>query len=186
MAYNKNIPQATDVKNQSQSDILGNFQAIYDLINVNHAIFGSVNEGKHTVVSMPVQSPAPTFSSGDNGLYSFLNATTNKNELYVHKQTASGTSEIPFTASILSNTAIGSITAGGWSYLPTGLLIKWGTTAAGSATVSVDVPSTAGGPNFAKVFKVFLTPSDLGSGVNFNCGQRTLANDTTGSFLFQS
>lgn len=125
MAYTPNIPNAGDVIADSQPQLKGNFQAVKQLIDVNHGTFGSANEGKHHKVSFPVQSPTPTFSAGDLGLYSFLNPTTNKNELYCHKIQNATTAEVPLTASILSSATPAQDT-GGWTYLPSGIYMSFG------------------------------------------------------------
>ncbi len=184
MSYQQNIPAATDVKSQSQADIQGNFQAIKTLIDVNHVTFGAANQGKHDKVSFPLTSTspvAPVFLATEEGLYNLVNATTSKNELYVHRQTVDAATDIPFTASVLSNTAVAS-SDNGWTYLPSGVLLKWGRTAAVTATVAVTPTVTSGGPNFTRVFRVMVTPQDSGTATNFNCGQRTVANNTSGNF----
>lgn len=137
MAYSNTIPAASDRIKDSQSALLANFQAIQTFIEVNHETFGSANEGEHKFVTFPVQSPAPSFGAAKNGMYTLLNGTTSKNELYVHKQTFAGTSDIPFTASILS-TATPALAADGWTYLPSGLYIRFGSgNANGLTTVTM-------------------------------------------------
>lgn len=170
MAYNNAIPQPTDKLRNSQPDLLGNFQAIKTLVDVNHVTFDVADQGKHKFVTFPVQSPAPTFLTGEEGLYNKLFNTgvnpTNINELYVHVQpSASGTrpQEIPFTASILSRIAPNTTETGnegvrGWTYLPSGLLIKWQhvTSNAGGGLETVS-SSFALSPNFNALMAVIPT-----------------------------
>ena len=92
MAYQANIPNATDRISASQADIQGNFQELLSWGN---------GYGNFTA-----QGAAPTFAAGNDGIYTLPYATTGVNELFVHKQVFGGTSEIPFTASKLSYTAI--------------------------------------------------------------------------------
>lgn len=184
MAFQPNIPAATDIKSQSQSDIQGNFQAIQTLVGINHVNFGAADQGKHNLVTFPLTSTspaAPVFAATEEGLYNLVNATTSKNELYVHRQTVDAPTDIPFTASILSNTAVAS-SDNGWTYLPSGLLLKWGRVSAPTASVAITPTVTSGGPNFTRVFRVMVTPQDSGTAVNFTCGQRTVANNTSGNF----
>lgn len=178
MAYQNTIPQPTDKLKDSQADLLANFQAIQTLIEVNHATFGDANEGKHTFVTFPVQGSAPSFAAGEEGLYNQAYATTTKNELFVHKQSVDALTEVPCTASILSNTAVASCDSG-WSYLPSGLLIKWGGLTAATASVTVDFQSLSGGPTYTRVFRVFVSPLDTGTAVNFSVGQRTVSTTTS-------
>lgn len=167
MAYTSNVPQANQLISQSQP-----------IINANFVALNSFGNGYAELV---LQSSAPSFSSNNDGLYVLANATTGVSETYIHIQNQSaGTVDIPFTASAMSNTATASC-VNGWSYLPSGLLIKWGTTAAASSPVSITPTVTSGGPNFAQVFTVYVTGYDTAL-ANFTCGQSTAANNTSGNF----
>ena len=162
--YDENIPLVAQKLNYTQPIIKSNFQAIKELIEENHIDFNSVaGVGKHSKIDLPVQAPVPAFANDDNGLYTFLNATTGKNELYVHKQiagVATGTG-IPFTASVLSNTAA-SANMIGWAYLPSGILIKWCNTALLAAGVT-EIDMSGVGPDFSYIFNIQLTGARAGS-----------------------
>lgn len=147
MAYNQNIPQPGDLLSQSQVDLLANFQAIKTLIDVNHVDFASGNQGKHFFIQFPVQSPVPTTGGGEVGLYSQTSTFTGNPELVFSHQSGTGITE--FTSSLQASA--------GWSYLPSGILLKWGnSTANGSATTTFPVAGTI--PVFNNVFTVLLTP----------------------------
>ena len=170
MPYNGNIPQATDQISQSQSQILDNFTAIQTVVAVNHVTFDdpSGNQGKHKWVSFPVQASAPAFAAGEEGLYSlaYNNNTNTKNELFVHKQTSSGTQDIPCTASIISQNAAVGANTNGWSYLPSGILMHWETASGISGLQTVTVDATY--PAFNAIFTVILSPySSSTSDANF-------------------
>jgi hypothetical protein len=181
MAYKPNIPLATDKISQSQSDINANFTAIDTVVGINHSAFGTATEGKHKHVSFPVQAGAPAFLAGEEGLYSILNATTGVNELYVHRQTVDAATDIPLTASALSYNAKAAC-VNGWTYLPSGLLLKWGSANINGALGTVTPTVWSGGPNFSRVFTAYVTPFDTGAAVKFNCGLRTSPNNTSGNF----
>ena len=156
MAYQPNIPASTDLLSDSQSDIQGNFQAIQTLIDVNHYDFASSNQGKHFAISMPAQasSPAIAFAAGEVGLYSYVNATTSQNELYINKTNQATVTQIPATASSLSITSAPVQGTAGWSYLPSGIYITWGsTTVNGNTLVTLPTPP----PN--QILSVQLTPA---------------------------
>jgi hypothetical protein len=161
MAYSANIPQPTDLLSQSQPLILGNFQAIQTGFDIDHVSFDASGEGKHKKVSLPPQSPAPTFDAGDVGLYSFLSPVTAKNELYINKTNQVTVKQIPATASILSVTSAPANGASGWTYLPSGILIKWGTatvtSTSGTPNQTVTYPVAATIPVFNQVFSVQAT-----------------------------
>lgn len=130
MALNINIPQANQTLSITQPLILNNFNAINTAFAVDHVNFNDAGQGKHNKITFPVQVLPIVIAVGDLALYSLLNATTNKNELNVYKVSNSVYVNVPFTASILSNSA--PIQDGaGWSYLPSGLIIQWGKVSAG-------------------------------------------------------
>ena len=167
MAYTANTPNASDVISQTQLTIYNNFQAL--------APWGN-GYGAFTT-----QSVAPGFSAGTDYIYMLAYGTTATNELWVHKQTTAGLSEVPFTASKMSNSVAASC-VNGWTYLPSGLLMKWGKVAAPTASTAITPTVTSGGPNFSQVFQSFVTPLDTSVATNFTCGQNTVPNNVSGNF----
>lgn len=121
ITYNEDIPQATDKPSQSQGEILDNFQGINEIWKVNHYTFADNDAGKHTFVELPVQGIAPTPVADQSTLYTFEYQPTGANPLasqLVLVQPTGG-ARIPISS--------GSTSAGnGWSWLPSGLLMKWG------------------------------------------------------------
>ena len=176
MAYQANIPQSSDRLTDSQADLLGNFEAIQTLIDVNHYDFASPNQGKHFMVSMPPQSPAPTFAAGEVGLYAFLNVATNQNELYINKTNQVTVTQIPATASSLSITSAPVQGSAGWSYLPSGIYITWGT-----ATVNGNTLITLPNPPPNQILSVQLTPV---SGTSSYMNYQTVLNDIASNSTF--
>lgn len=69
MAYNADIPQASDDPSQSQGQILGNFQELNTSNSVNHGTYSDADQGKHKFLQMPEQSSAPTTAANEAGLY---------------------------------------------------------------------------------------------------------------------
>jgi hypothetical protein len=150
--YYQNKPLATDKLNTSQSDLFTNFGAINTWTGIDHLNFGNGNAGKHDKVQLPpiASGIQPAVVATELALYNFLNPTTAANELYVKKVGIAGAAGIPMTAR-------GGTTAG-WTYLPSGLLVKWGTittTAASSVTLNA-----VAGPSFNAAimpFAAFVT-----------------------------
>ena len=116
MAYNQNIPQPADQLKNSQPQLLANFQEVNTLIDVNHVGFNLADSGKHKFLQMPRQGGAPTTAATDLGLFAFLGANSGVSELNLRRQ-ADG-AVIPFTEGLLATP--------GWTILPCGLVIKWG------------------------------------------------------------
>src|SRR5208282_6381299 len=147
--YNGLIPQATDQISVSQGQLLNNFGAIQTLIDVDHVDFANANAGQHNQVTMPVQGAAPAFNPGTVGLFNLLNATSGRNELYVENSVGAIT---PMTASLQATV--------GYTYLPSGILLKWyfGNTGAVVGGV-VNIPTNIGGtPNFNSIFYINVAP----------------------------
>jgi len=166
MSYTANTPGSTDLISQTQPLILANFQLLEPWGN---------GYGAFTL-----QGGAPAFAANTDYLYLLSYATTSTNELWIHKQTTAGLSEVPFTASKMSDNVAASCD-NGWTYLPSGLLMKWGSVAAAASPVAITPTVTSGGPNFSRVFQVYVTPFDTAA-TNFTCGQSTAANNTSGNF----
>lgn len=160
MAYNSLIPQANDKLKDSQPELLANFMAIKTLVDVNHVTFDdpSGDQGKHKWVAFPSQGSAPVFLAGEEGLYNAVYATTVKNELFVHRQTGATTAETPLTASFLSVSSAPAALSAGWTWLPSGLLLKWGLTS-GNGLTTITYPVSATIPAFTTVFALHITTS---------------------------
>lgn len=148
MPFLFNIPQATDQLSISQGNILNNFTIL-------GAIAGNLNASSASVSAtsgfnwlyLPNNGATPpagsSFPVGDIALYSSLNGTTNRNELYINKRNvALATVQIPATAYFANATS-------GWTYLPSGCLQVWGfATIVAGGTITVNYNSVAGFPGF--------------------------------------
>lgn len=155
-----NVPQSAQTLGQTQSLIQANFATIDTAFTVNHVQYndGSGNQGKHAFVQFSVLGASPTPAAGDVSLYNFASTLTGVNELFLVKSDA--TTTIPMTA---TNKA-----TPGWAYLPSGILVKWGTTnpvhTSNPFAYTFPVASTI--PVFNGVFSVLITPID--AAVPFN------------------
>lgn len=172
MAYTANTPLANQAINATQPLILDNF-----------TLLNPVGNG---YMAFLLQGTAPTFAAGSNGMYTLLNATTTKNELYISKQSNNAPTEVPFAASKMSNETVATCDSG-WSYLPSGLLIKWGiVNVTTNAFATVDVATISGGPNFTRAFQVLISKdsnsNSYGDISSFDCGTDGFSSLTTGNF----
>jgi hypothetical protein len=171
--YNANIPQPTDQISQSQDQILQNFQAIQALIDINHVDFASGDQGKHKWVTLPNQAAIPPagsgFAGGEIGAYNATNATTAVSELYLNKTNQATVVQVPSTASTLSINSAPAANAGGWTYLPSGLILKCGNASGVTGLTTVTLPSGVGvAPAFTQIIGVIVCPySTSTSDVNF-------------------
>lgn len=174
MAYDQNIPQATDPLKVSQSDILANFQELFTFFGVNHSNFGTLDAGKHLFLQMPRQGAAPATGATECALYSALGATSAVTEL-VFRRENNGTS-IPFTE--------GSNAQSGWTRLPSGLVMKWNSVNVSAVNAAADVISTISmpaAPVLASAFWGIVIPAadplDTTKDVNAACYVTGLASN---------
>lgn len=132
MVYTTNVPLGPQRIKDTQRPIQGNFNDIYSVFFVNHATFNSgADTGKHTFVQFTQQTADPVNGATVVALYNKANTDTGFNELYFQR---GNTTSWPITARALSGNGIN------WTYLPSGLVLKWGfqTTAAGTFSVQLD------------------------------------------------
>ena len=117
--FNPNIPQPADKLSVSQGQLLSNNQGLNTVFGINHFTFSTaVNAGKHTFVEMPVLAVVPAGLAA-NEVTLYTKTTAAASEIFMTRD-ASGV-EIQMTG---PGTPIAS--ANGYSFLPGGLLIQWG------------------------------------------------------------
>lgn len=147
--WNPNIPLATDEISDSQNDLLNDLQSIDAWVNVNHVGFDSApNTGKHKLVEMPQQA-GPAFApiAGEVALECLASAYGANAPTLVYLQNALPPIEM---------TSAG-LTPSGWSFLPSGLLLKWGSFAiAGLGQLGINLNS-AGFPVYGTgIFSAYI------------------------------
>ena len=144
MPYRNDIPQATDRINASQPQLLINFQELQTIFGINHVNYTTLGAGKHNIVEFPNLGAAPAnepppFLANEIGLYNCTNATTTIPEIYLRRN-ASATG-YPITA---KSWIAPGVDTHGWTYLPSGLLIKFGQRNQNAASITI----TFAGPAF--------------------------------------
>jgi len=197
-AYN-DTPLATQQINQTQPLIRTNFTTLEQAFNVNHVPFAEpLNFGKHNVTQFVGQTntpigSVPAFITGlptrEFNIYNtvpngnaVLNGVPNQgypvnlttNELIVERSPVAPETRktfIPITAT--TQGVDGSGGTYGWSFLPSGILIKWGYVRSLGAKDTAHVytfPTNGAAPNgtipaFNAVFSVMVTGTNLLNGV---------------------
>jgi hypothetical protein len=149
MAYDPNSPSASQLLSVSQPIIQGNFALIQTAFDQNHADFNSANPGKHLFTEFLTNANSPPTNvpggipAGEVMLYSFVGAFSANAELYVNKTNQATAKQIPMTASILSSNSNPGNIVSGWTYLPSGIIMKWGSgVATGSTPFNFPVGAT--------------------------------------------
>jgi len=154
MAYNNAIPQLTDKFSQSQADLLANFVAIQTFIEVNHVTFADADAGKHEQVEM-IKTTTPGATADEIKMYTadmpgapiaaVTAAQTGGPEMWLARTDGVNDLDFPVTAASMVTT--------GWCYLPSGMIVKWGThTATSGGTTATYVAG-----NDIPVFKTVLS-----------------------------
>lgn len=135
------VPQSDQNLQQTQSPILINFSTLDSVFSVDHQDYGTTNAGKHNKISFPLQGSAPTFLSGEIGLYNYIYSPLSSQDLFI--TFPSGVS-FPMTASDVTNT--GPFSGGnGWMYLPTQFLKTWGVATITTGSITITFNSAPGG-----------------------------------------
>ncbi len=127
MPFLYDIPKATDQLSISQGDILNNFgilgviagNATPNTASLNSVVGFNFN-------NFALQVAAPSTAANQMALYTYTNANTTNQELYIQRQsTAAG---VPAAPDAIPMTAFRRTTGAiGWTYLPSGCLMLWGT-----------------------------------------------------------
>ncbi len=145
MALN-NLPLTGQSLGVTRVPINQNFAVIDAAFSVDHVDFNLTNQGKHNQVTMPVQAASPATLASEVALFSRTSPLTGVPEMAWRRQ--SNGSVIEFTGALLASS--------GWSYMPSGLLIKWGHTSATGLT-TVTFPTGANIPAFTTIYSMNIT-----------------------------
>lgn len=143
MTYNPNIPAAGDFLSDSQSQIQTNFSTANAAFSRNHVAFPiATDNGKHKFIEMPISAtipaPLPALSSGEGTIYA---KTVSAASQLFYTPDASG-NEYQMTATSSANFASFAAATNGWTFLPGGLILNYGSTTSvtSSSTTNVTFP----------------------------------------------
>jgi len=144
MAYNNNIPQATDNLSQSQADLLANFAALDSQYGSSgdHVAFSAVsNNGKHKKSTYVVQGSDPGSSATEAVVYS--KTSSGSSELFLQRDAVATAIQLTKGTVNIAGDATG--TSKGHTFLPGGLLLQWGslTAAVAGTAFTFDVAFTS-------------------------------------------
>lgn len=168
MVYYNNIPQSTDKPSQSQSQIASNFSDLDSVFGINHVNFTdatATNRGKHEYVTMIEQGADPGTAANEMALYTKVagGATT----LYLQRE--GGGTVIRMTPT--QDPTIGNQ---GSTFLPGGVIVKWGFGNVTAAGTNLIFPSAF--PNNCWI--VVATCENAGSGINVNVTSKNVNGGT--------
>lgn len=196
MPWTPNTPQATDSISATTAPIRNNFLAVEGWTLVDHVVItgGGPNEGKHNKVTLMNQAAAPVFMPNINaatgvsalGLYALagnlpIGTANTTTQLYAHVVRKDAgvnytTSEVPFSYSVLTQVETPTYAFAqpnyGYTYLPSGILMKWGTSPTSKTTSpvasSIVVNANIAGPDFTRILSVQITSVQSAVGTLYN------------------
>ena len=158
MSFTPGIPRSGQSLGNSRPQVQGNFDYINTAFAINHVAFNASGVGKHKFMQMPEQVSAPTTLANEGALYT-KEAQSITNLFW--RQESNGT-EVQLTG-------IAPLAAGnGYSTLPGGMIIQWGSTGAVGSSLNVSYNITF--PN--SIFSTVIT------GTSANKAFRISANAT--------
>lgn len=128
LTFYNNIPTASQRLKDSQSQLLTNFASLQTFLETNHVAFSDGDSGKHKFLQLPEQVSAPTSAANEMALYTKEQGSAS--QLFVRRE-SDGT-EINITNDVLKATD-------GYTRLPNGLIVKWGTKTVTRNTLSSEL-----------------------------------------------
>jgi hypothetical protein len=124
--YTPNTPNPADPMNGTAPLIRGNFQAINELVNVNHVGFNTANLGMHNFISMPFPSSATTPASTDINMYT-ASTPSGPNLAEIFFENSSGIQSQISAVQSGGGTPTGTSGTGWCQFATSGMIMKWGT-----------------------------------------------------------
>lgn len=140
-SYTSNTPNAANPMNDTQPLILANFQAINELINVNHVGFNVDGAGNHNFVSMPFPSTATTPVSTDLNMFT-ASTPDGPNLAEIFYENSNGIITQMSAVQPGGGTPAGTSGDGWCQFSESGLIMKWGTTTVTTVTSGATAPGT--------------------------------------------
>lgn len=118
------LPNAGQSLDVTRDPVRINFQTIDTGLQVDHVQLdlAAPNSGKHKAVHLVNQAPAPVTLANEGALYAAIGAISGETELSFRRE--SNGDIIPFTEADYATP--------GWTWLPSGMMIKWGTDSSGT------------------------------------------------------
>lgn len=155
------VPKTGQTLGFTKAKVNSNFDTIFKAFKINHYQFDVANAGKHNYIQIPVGSFPVGLSVGDANIYSKTISGTS--QLFVSPD-ASGLEFQLTTAVSGNNPQFGTNNiagaSGGWTFLPGGLLMNYGTITMGANPTVVTYPHAFSSP----AYSVVLTAQGSGSG----------------------
>jgi len=155
MTFMANIPQTGQSLGQTRDAIRNNFTNYNNLVSQDHVSPNSTGQGKHNKSTYVVQSADPVTIANEIAEYS--KAVAGIAQLFLIPASA-GT---PIQLSRLDKGI--SAAATGWTFLPGGIIVQWGSTGVVNGAFTTNYVARGGIAFTTNTFRVFLTVDDPGA-----------------------
>jgi hypothetical protein len=153
--YTPNVPQPAQGLNTTQNPILNNFQAINELISVNHVGFNLTNFGKHSLLKLEVQTVDPSTTSNEIAVYARTTGSPNPAEIFYRNPNNGTIVQLSGQTTPTSTGTSGS----GYVTFPNGSIMHWGTLTFNTPSGSASTQTYNVTPGFKQYFRnAALTP----------------------------
>lgn len=152
MAYKNNIPTASDFQDESQQDLLDNFAQLDVSFGIDHYEYSDTSgaTGKHKQCTYTELAAAPTTLANEGSVYTKEGTNPAETNLFFRGENSGGGGgfEYQLTHVVAAETANFGVntsayqpnTNGGWTYLPGGLIMFYGTFTGTATTGTVTYP----------------------------------------------
>lgn len=179
MTYTPDIPLSGESLGSTRDRTRGNFQEIAAVEAINHVAFNTTGKGKHKFLQMPEVTASgagvPATLTNEGGVYvdvAINPAEANlffrgENNGFNYQMTAADQTNSGVFGNNTTYTGAQAFEKGGWTFLPGGLIMQYGSVLPGQNT------SSSGTTKFPKPFTappflVMATPVTRSSGVSSN------------------
>lgn len=124
--YTLCTPDAASPMNQTTSLIQANFQAMNELIAVNHVTFNESDSGKHNFISLP-NTTDPSTGPIEIDMYTKVTGSPNPSELFIRYPNDGDVVQISVSIPTPATGSSGGSGSQGWCSFPSGIILRWGT-----------------------------------------------------------
>jgi len=164
MAWDPNKPANADLVFNSvgSTAIRNNFSAIDTAWDINHVGIGDTNQGKHSYVHLR-EGATPTTTTNEIAMFCVDSTLTSYGTELYYRRESNGT-VMPITEANRIAGVTGPTLTVGWTMLPSGILLKWGSVNTVGGDANIVFPTTASDKPFTAAYRAFLTPRDSNGG----------------------
>jgi hypothetical protein len=161
MSFTPNIPASGQSLGSSRTQVLNNFSVLRSTIAANHVDVNSMGAGKHNFSEYVAQAQSPATANTEVALY--CRVAGGVAQLFLQKENQiAGATDIAMTRAD-AGVQIGDA---GWTFLPGGFIMQWGSTGVVNGAFTTTFTAHGGISYVNKVYQVFLVVDDPGAPSN--------------------